>query len=128
MTLTKSAAAKLLAHPWPGNVRELRNVIERAVILAPGPQVQPQHLPDFELEAKLSKSDGPVAPIPDSLDEALADFEKQLIQAALERNHFSINKTAERLKVTRHALRYRMQRLNISTEASPDGDTDTLEK
>jgi DNA-binding NtrC family response regulator len=128
MTLTKSAATKLQAHPWPGNVRELRNVIERAVILAPGPQVQPQHLPDFELEAKLSKSDGPVAPIPDSLDEALADFEKQLIQAALERNHFSINKTAERLKVTRHALRYRMQRLNISTEASPDGDTDTLEK
>ena len=128
MTLAKPAATKLMAHHWPGNVRELRNVIERAVILAPGPQVEPMHLPDFELETKLRKGDGPTGPIPDSLDEALSQFEKQLILAALERNHFSINKTAERLKVTRHALRYRMQRLNLSTDGSPDGDTDVLEK
>ena len=129
MSLAKPAAAKLLAHHWPGNVRELRNVIERAVILAPGPQVQPLHLPDFELETKLRKSDAPATgPVPDSLDEALAGFERQLILAALERNHFSINKTAERLKVTRHSLRYRMQRLGINTEAGPDHDTDVLEK
>ena len=122
------SATNLLGHHWPGNVRELRNVIERAVILAPGPQVQPAHLPDFELETKLRKGNGPVAPIPDSLDEALSNFEKQLILAALERNHFSINKTAERLKVTRHALRYRMQRLNLTTDANPEGDSDTIEK
>ena len=90
--------------------------------------MQPLHLPDFELETKLRKSDAPAGPVPDSLDEALAGFEKQLILAALERNHFSINKTSERLKVTRHSLRYRMQRLNISAEANPDGDTDTFEK
>ncbi len=128
MTLAKPAAMKLMAHHWPGNVRELRNVIERAVILAPGPQVQPLHLPDFELETKLRKGDGPTAPIPDSLDEAMANFEKQLILAALERNHFSINKTAERLKVTRHALRYRMQRLGITTDGSSESDTDVLDK
>ena len=128
MTLAKPAAAKLMSHHWPGNVRELRNVIERAVILAPGPQVQPQHLPDFEHETKLRKSEAPAMPIPDSLDEAVAHFEKQLILAALERNHFSINKTAERLKVTRHSLRYRMLRLNVSAGANPDGDTDMLEK
>ena len=128
MTLAKPAAAKLMAHHWPGNVRELRNVLERAVILAPGPQVQPQHLPDFESETKLRKSDAPSVPIPDSLDEALANFEKQLILAALERNHFSINKTAERLKVTRHSLRYRMLRLNVTTGTNADGDTDVLEK
>lgn len=128
MTLAKPAAVKLMAHHWPGNVRELRNVIERAVILNPGLQVQPVHLPDFELETKLRKGESPVAAVPDSLDEAIADFEKQLILAALERNHFSINKTAERLKVTRHSLRYRMQRLNISADGSPDNDTDTLDK
>ena len=128
MTLAKPAAAKLMAHHWPGNVRELRNVLERAVILAPGPQIQPQHLPDFESETKLRKSDAPAIPIPDSLDEALANFEKQLILAALERNHFSINTTAERLKVTRHSLRYRMLRLNVTTGTNADGDTDVLEK
>ena len=117
--------AALQANEWPGNVRQLRNVIERAVILSPGPQVMPAHFPDFELETRLRKGDGAaVASTADSLDEALAHFEKQLIMSALERNNFSINKTAERLKVTRHALRYRMQRLNISTDSSPDGEAD----
>lgn len=128
MTLSKLATTKLLSHHWPGNVRELRNVIERAVILAPGSQVLPEHLPDFELETKLRKGTAPATSIPDSLDEALSNFEKQLILAALERNHFSINKTAERLKVTRHALRYRMQRLNLNTDASSDTDADRMEK
>ena len=32
-------------YAWPGNVRELRNVIERATILAPGPFIEPRHLP-----------------------------------------------------------------------------------
>lgn len=130
MTLSKAAATKLLAHHWPGNVRELRNVIERAVILSPGPQVLPAHLPDFEFETRLRKGDAPATPTltADSLDEALASFEKQLIMGALERYHFSINKTAERLKVTRHALRYRMQRLDISTASSPEEDGDGVGK
>ncbi|MBC7893342.1 MAG: sigma-54-dependent Fis family transcriptional regulator [Sphingobacteriaceae bacterium] len=35
----------LQAHPWKGNVRELKNVIERAVILADGPELLPDLLP-----------------------------------------------------------------------------------
>ena len=43
----------------------------------------------------------------------------------MERNHFSINKTAERLKVTRHSLRYRMQRLNmVESQVRPSDVTD----
>jgi len=38
------AAAKLAAHPWPGNVRELENVMQRALILAPGDVVEAEHL------------------------------------------------------------------------------------
>ena len=33
-------------HNWPGNIRELRNVIERAVALCPGPEIQLDDLPD----------------------------------------------------------------------------------
>ncbi len=39
------AMRMLERHAWPGNVRELRNVLERAVILAPGPFIEPAHLP-----------------------------------------------------------------------------------
>lgn len=37
--LTEDAEAALVSYSWPGNVRELRNVIERAVILAPGREI-----------------------------------------------------------------------------------------
>ena len=58
----------------------------------------------------------------ESLDELLAGFERQLIGEMLERNHFSLTKTADQLKISRHALRYRMQRLNIGTDAEDDED------
>jgi two-component system response regulator FlrC len=42
--LSDGAAAKLAAHRWPGNVRELENVMQRALILAPGDVVEADHL------------------------------------------------------------------------------------
>jgi NtrC-family two-component system response regulator AlgB len=44
--LSPSALRTLRSYPWPGNVRELRNAIERAVILWPGPVIEPAALPD----------------------------------------------------------------------------------
>jgi NtrC-family two-component system response regulator AlgB len=44
LTLTADALSLLLDYPWPGNVRELRNAIERATMLAEGPQVGPELL------------------------------------------------------------------------------------
>ena len=40
--LTPEALARLEAHEWPGNVRELANVLERALILAPGEELGPE--------------------------------------------------------------------------------------
>jgi DNA-binding NtrC family response regulator len=45
-TLTDAAIDKLVERPWPGNVRELENAIERAVVLAPGPEIGPGDLAD----------------------------------------------------------------------------------
>lgn len=44
MSLSKSAAKLLESYHWPGNVRELENTIERAVILAEGKKITPEHL------------------------------------------------------------------------------------
>jgi DNA-binding NtrC family response regulator len=43
--ISREAMRLLLEYDWPGNVRELENVIERAVILAHGPQILPEDLP-----------------------------------------------------------------------------------
>ena len=120
--LSKAAEQKLLSHSWPGNVRELRNVIERAVILETTDTVQAANLPDFQLETRLRKSDGPTIVPGLGLDEILASYEREIINTVLERNRFSINKTAEQLKMTRHALRYRMQRLNLSVEGAGEDE------
>jgi len=122
---SRAARQKLLAHQWPGNVRELRNVIERALILERGAEVQPDSLPDFQLEARLHKAETPKVTSDGPLDEVVAEFERNLINTTLEQNRFSLGKTAERLKLSRHALRYRMQRLNIALPSDADDDTPT---
>jgi DNA-binding NtrC family response regulator len=118
--LSRGAGEKLKSHAWPGNVRELKNVIERALILETDAEVQPSSLPDFQLEARLQRGEAP-RPAGQSLDEIVANYERDLIAGMLNQNGRSITKTAEQLKLSRHALRYRMQRLNLVQ----DGDEDT---
>jgi len=121
---TKGAQTKLLGHHWPGNVRELRNVIERALILETTSEIQAGSLPDFSIETGLRKeSSAPRAVAGQSLDETMANFERELVQNTLESNHFNLTRTAEQLKISRHALRYRMQRLNINLENEGDEES-----
>jgi DNA-binding NtrC family response regulator len=111
--LSQGAINKLKSHHWPGNVRELRNVIERAVILENTPEIRSESLPDFQLESRLRKSGEISIAASETLDDYLSNYEREVILATLERNHYSLTKTADQLKISRHALRYRMQRLNI---------------
>jgi DNA-binding NtrC family response regulator len=117
---SSGARSKLLSHHWPGNVRELRNVVERAVILELSQEIQAASLPDFELEGRLRRSETAAMSGGETLDEAMADFERQLITNTLDQNRYNLSKTAEQLKISRHALRYRMQRLNIKDGAEDD--------
>ena len=119
-SLSPAAQQKLLAHHWPGNVRELRNVIERAVILETGAEIQARNLPDFLIESSLKKAASPQSSSGQSLDDAMSHFERELIAQTLEQNRHSVSRAADQLKLSRHALRYRMQRLNINTPAEAD--------
>ena len=116
-----AARQKLLGHRWPGNIRELRNVVERAVILESSREIQSGSLPDFFVESRLQKPAAPPPAADESLDDALGRLERELITGALEQNGHSLARTAERLKLTRHALRYRMQRLNMKPDPEPPG-------
>jgi DNA-binding NtrC family response regulator len=115
---TPAAQRKLLAHYWPGNVRELRNVVERALILETGREIQSSSLPDFTSEQRLQKIGHVPADANESLEAALERVERELIQNALEQNNFSLTRAAGQLKLTRHSLRYRMQRLNMKFASS----------
>lgn len=118
--ISVAAKQKLLSHHWPGNVRELRNVLERAVILETSNEITPPSLPEFHMETRLRKSELPVVPAGQSIDEVMANFEKEFILNTLAQNRYNLNRTAEQLKISRHALRYRMTRLNIHTDHEED--------
>ncbi len=120
--IAPAAQQKLLSHHWPGNVRELRNVVERAVILETSDEIQSRSLPDFHLETRLRKGELPLVTAGQSIDEIMSNFEKELIIHTLEQHRYNLTRTAEHLKISRHALRYRMQRLNIHAETDNEDD------
>ena len=126
--ISSAARQKLLSHRWPGNVRELRNAIERALILETSREIQASNLPEFQVESRLQKAAPLQVALDESLDDALARTERELISGAMEHNHFNLTRAAERLKLTRHSLRYRMQRLgmkigdNAANETPDDAD------
>jgi len=70
------AAATLTRYSWPGNVRELRNAIERAVVLASGDIIVPDHLPDNLFR---EVSDGAAVSAPRNIEE----MERELIVRVL---------------------------------------------
>jgi DNA-binding NtrC family response regulator len=102
------AAELLVAHPWPGNVRQLRNVVERAVLLAQGEEVQPVDLSDrFRGEALGA---GGLAPSPDASDEEVSfkarvrRFESRLITEALRASGGNQTAAAKRLRIPLRTL------------------------
>jgi DNA-binding NtrC family response regulator len=118
-----AARQKLLSHAWPGNVRELRNVIERALILETTHEIQPSSLPDFQVESRLQKAAPTQVATGESLDDALARLERELITQALAENDSNLTRAAEQLKLSRHSLRYRMQRLNMNVGDNTPGES-----
>ncbi|MCD8535779.1 MAG: sigma-54 dependent transcriptional regulator [Verrucomicrobia bacterium] len=111
---SKPAKALILNHSWPGNVRELRNAIERAVIMERTQEIQVSSLPEFHKSPGISGSKVyPELELPVDLEKELDDFEKYLILKALRNSERSISKASSVLGISRHALRYRMKRLDL---------------
>lgn len=116
---TDDAMHILELYSWPGNVRELKNAVERAVIVERTNHIQVRSLP--ELAAPVS-GDRTAVKLDASLEDTINHIEKQLIEQALLENRGSIGRASARLKISRHALRYRMQKLGMSVDEVFEND------
>jgi formate hydrogenlyase transcriptional activator len=116
----------LQAYHWPGNVRELQNVIERAVILCDSETLS---IPEKCLSREM-----PADVVP--LTQALADRERQIIEAALEESRGRVSGpsgAAKKLGIPRSTLESRIQSLRINkysykVAARASGDADSSRK
>ncbi len=115
---SRAARQALLEHPWPGNVRELENVIQRALILMCGEQIEVADL-QFEWDVVDMPALAPAAEIPAEnpqlnekvLESGLKNRENQLILDALRADAGSRKLAAERLGISPRTLRYKLARM-----------------
>ena len=108
MQLTASALRTMRTYSWPGNVRELENAVARAVVLAAGPEIGPEHLRlphDDESRSQVHEEEPQVreaTALP--YHQAMERYRHYLIEQALKRTHGNQTKSAEALGLQRSYL------------------------
>lgn len=137
------ALAQLEAYPWPGNVRELRNVVERAVYRHEDPErsiddivFNPFHSPwapsagdsiqthsatvETIMDEAVSQAETVQAPVSSTNDfrGAVAAYEHQLLEDALQRNRFNQRATASALGLSYDQLRHALKRHKLQDSAA----------
>jgi NtrC-family two-component system response regulator AlgB len=105
---TSEACAAITYYPWPGNIRELRNAVERAAILASGPEVGLSDLPERVARTRLSAS----GPIEVGQRVGLDLLEAEHIRRVL-RSTSSLDEAAEVLNIDPSTLYRKRKKLGI---------------
>ena len=106
-TIPSETMEALVRHPWPGNIRELQNVIERSVILSPGPVL---HVPIAALGSHRVPDDA------ETTSKTLKETEREHIISILKQTKWVVagpQGAAARLGMKRSTLQFQMKRLGI---------------
>lgn len=109
--ISEGALERLMSYHWPGNVRELENVVERSILLAAGPRVEPE---DVKIDTAAARS-RPAASNDHFLPEGMTldEYERSIIREALKRANGNKSQAARLLGLTRNALRYRLDQMGV---------------
>jgi DNA-binding NtrC family response regulator len=113
------ALERLAAHDWPGNVRELENAVERGVVVGRGPLLEAADLPPH-----LRAASGQAVPAADfaGRDVTLAEVEKALVAAAMERHGGNKSQAARALGISRKLLYSKLREHGLGGTEAPDAE------
>jgi Nif-specific regulatory protein len=106
--ISTPAIDMLMSYHWPGNVRELENAIERAVLICEGNVIHGHHLPPTLQTAEAS---GTVVKV--SLHDAIASYERDLIQDALKTTRGNCRRAARLLSTTERIINYKVKKYGV---------------
>jgi two-component system response regulator AtoC len=112
VTLPDAVVAVLAAQPWPGNVRELENVIERALVLADGPEIDVAFLSTVMTMRAPAAAGSAGDEL--SIKKATRELEAELIRRALGVTGGNRTNAAKLLEISHRALLYKMKEYGIS--------------
>ncbi len=114
--LSPEAMALLVRYGWPGNVRELKAVMERAAGMARRGVIGPGSLPEAVTAASRKRRDGAAGRAPASLKAAMRRPERQYILRALRSCHWSKQRAAEALQISRSTLYKKIREHGLARE------------
>jgi two-component system response regulator FlrC len=106
ISLSPEAAVQLTQYAWPGNIRELENVVQRALILAPGGALGPEYLLLPKAAATAPRQEKPAVGAA-TMD--MKTLERAHILETLESVGGSRKLAAEKLGMSERTLRYKLQ-------------------
>jgi len=113
LSISPAAMSLLLEHTWPGNVRELENAIQRAVVLAEGSEMLPEHLPENFGAGGGNRELASIAK-GDSLKAARRELEKIMIARALEKTGGNRSQASRLLEISHPSLLSKMKQYGIT--------------
>ncbi|HUQ20291.1 MAG TPA: sigma-54 dependent transcriptional regulator [Gemmatimonadaceae bacterium] len=130
---TSGALQEMESYPWPGNVRELANIVERLAIMQPGAEITGAQVrevlrPVVSMPTNVQRSvEAPsLSRVDTSLTDSLDDYERRLINDAVDASHGNIAEAARSLKTDRPNLYRRMRRLGIGQSTALENGSDGL--
>jgi DNA-binding NtrC family response regulator len=110
--VSADALELLRGYRWPGNIRELRNAVERAMLLADGNWLEPEHFP---ITVARRSGDGRFD-LPEE-GVSLEQVERDLVTQALQRTGWNHTKAAALLGLNRDQIRYRVEKFGLEKTA-----------
>ncbi len=109
--LHPAAIAALQFHAWPGNVRELRNVIERAVIICSGEQIERHHFAPYPIDQRERSRNEDTITFP--VGTPIEEVERQMIIRTLKKTKNNKTRAAELLGISLKTIH---NKLNLYSE------------
>jgi DNA-binding NtrC family response regulator/predicted ATPase len=113
-SFAEDVSRALRAQRWPGNVRELANVVERAALISEGDILSAAAL-GLDRRADATDSESPAGRDGEAPPDGLESTERDRVLDALEQTRWNLSRAAERLRIPRNTLRYRLERLGLRT-------------
>jgi transcriptional regulator with PAS, ATPase and Fis domain len=129
-SIHKSAVEAMLGYHWPGNVRELENIIERAVILSDGDEIQLIDLPEKVVRGEAARGKLVI----DNPDLSLEELEREYILKVLQYTGWQKKRASEILGINASTLYRKLQAYKAQGQLGgvehevPDDEEDMLEE